>query len=121
MWQNPVLVPGATELRRYAALDDDGVALGYLEAHLGGVSNDAAMIARLIVRPSLRRCGIGARFVRAALADLQRDGYESFSLFVLKQNAKAIRFYRTLGFRSCLGPEFENALLLVTVYGKFHD
>jgi ribosomal protein S18 acetylase RimI-like enzyme len=85
------------------------------DALLGWVSfgpcRDAGADARrgeiwaIYVAPAAWSRGVGRRLLQAALAQLRLAGHAVATLWVMSENARAIRFYRALGFRLEPGSE----------------
>lgn len=64
---------------------------------------DAATVAEiyaLYVHPAAWGAGCGSALMHAALDELAAHGYTAATLWVLRGNARAIRFYEYLGFRA---------------------
>jgi ribosomal protein S18 acetylase RimI-like enzyme len=57
-----------------------------------------AEIWTLYVRPAAWSTGVGRELCRAARQQLEVDGYQSVELWVIAENARAIRFYENAGF-----------------------
>jgi ribosomal protein S18 acetylase RimI-like enzyme len=63
-------------------------------------------LARLVVNPARRGEGLGSRLVAALLDEAPAFvGGDEFSLYVLRDNAAALRCYRSAGFRVADYPE----------------
>jgi ribosomal protein S18 acetylase RimI-like enzyme len=73
-------------------LGDRPAAAAFVAAH-GGI----AMLSALEVAPFARRCGLGARMVRAAAAWAAAQGAETLALAVRGENAPALALYARLG------------------------
>jgi ribosomal protein S18 acetylase RimI-like enzyme len=65
-------------------------------AILAAIGLDAEVEAIYVLRSSQGR-GVGRALVRTMAADLFRRGHRGMSLWVLRENAKARRFYERLG------------------------
>jgi [ribosomal protein S18]-alanine N-acetyltransferase len=63
-----------------------------------------AHIARVIVRPGVRRRGLGRALVEALLARAEAAGFTLVTLNVFSDNAAATRLYSGLGFRRAERP-----------------
>lgn len=120
LWEGVKLAPGATTLLRFVACNVDGLAVGYLEAHVGDVPNRAAMLVRLIVSPAYRRRGVATRLVGEAMDELRRSGIQRVSLLVACGNSAALAFYASLGFQGSLGLESNRFYLLVANEWKYN-
>jgi ribosomal protein S18 acetylase RimI-like enzyme len=63
-------------------------------------------LGRLAIAPSMRNHGYGTQLVRALCVEGgQALGFDTFSLFVLPGNARALRLYANLGFVTATYPE----------------
>ncbi len=84
------------------ALDDEqGLAAFGQALHRG---QGRAHLARVIVRPGVRRRGLGRALVEALLAHAEAAGLTLVTLYVFSDNAAAIRLYSGLGFRRAERP-----------------
>lgn len=120
-WRDAPLAPGASRIRRFALADADGLAVGYVEAHLGCVPDDAAMLARLVIAPGFRGRGLGTSLLKGVLAELRSGGVGCISLLVARSNEAAVNLYRSVGFRGCLGGGSSDVQFLVANEWKKHD
>lgn len=59
-----------------------------------------AIITDLYVRPAFRRAGLGALAMAKAMEFCQRQGLRSIELQVERRNKRALRFYKSLGFKA---------------------
>ncbi len=59
---------------------------------------DWAEIVSIYLRPEVYRKGYGTVLLQAALKDLKAQGYSTCSLWVLRENSNARRFYEKNGF-----------------------
>ncbi|MCY4122274.1 MAG: GNAT family N-acetyltransferase [Acidobacteria bacterium] len=84
-----------------------------------GASNAAACgeIASFYVLPSEWRRGTGRRLGGHALAEARARGFAEVMLWVLETNARARRFYESLGFR----PDGASKVFLERPYGSWHE
>ena len=102
VWREWLSEPDATRLTLVAAGDDARIS-GFCTAALPSRDDDArertAEIAATYVDPRLWRTGVGTALLDAALAELRAGGYEHATLWVLRDNALARRFYARYGFR----------------------
>jgi ribosomal protein S18 acetylase RimI-like enzyme len=80
------------------ACDGDGV-LGYLVCgsnRFPEVSCDGELQA-IYVHPTAQRCGIGRSLLRPAVDWMIEHAYRSMAVFVFRDNAKGVGFYRSTG------------------------
>jgi [ribosomal protein S18]-alanine N-acetyltransferase len=84
------------------ALDDEQGLAAFGQALPRGPGR--AHLARVIVRPSARRHGLGRALVEALLARAEAAGLTLVTLCVFTDNAAAIRLYSRLGFRRAERP-----------------
>lgn len=85
----------------------DGVPIGYGEIW-ENFDSDAVEVARVIVAPSCRGCGIGRMLVDRLCAKARDAAVKHAFLRVRPDNARAIRCYERAGFRS-VPPELASA------------
>jgi ribosomal protein S18 acetylase RimI-like enzyme len=84
-----------------SVLEEQGEVLGWVSA---GPSRDSdalsstSELAAIYVAPEHWRRGVGQRLWSDAEAQLRRAGFLEVTLWVLKENAGALRFYRANGF-----------------------
>jgi len=82
--------------------DDDGVfafVTAYVEAPGPVLADDRVVrIGDLYVRPHQRRHGTGRALVHAALGAARDAGYADAVVGTLTQDARAVAFWRTMGF-----------------------
>ncbi|WP_077399532.1 GNAT family N-acetyltransferase [Microbulbifer agarilyticus] len=72
---------------------------------------DCCHLARLIVSPMVRGAGLGRQLVTQLVAHGSKElQLERASLFVLKDNPRALALYQKLGFQQCEYPEPEQGL-----------
>ncbi|EJN59078.1 GNAT family N-acetyltransferase [Halogranum rubrum] len=90
-----------SDVRRqaFAAVDDDGSMVGYLELNRIDETRRSASIARVVVAPDHRGEGVATEMLRAVL----RIGFEDYDchridLRVFDFNEAAIRCYERVGF-----------------------
>lgn len=90
-------------LASFALASDEAVLLGFGQYYLRA---GRCHLGRLVIAPGHRGRGLGGSLVRelcrAGSADL---GVETYSLFVLPGNERAIRLYERLGFAPARYPE----------------
>jgi ribosomal protein S18 acetylase RimI-like enzyme len=63
-----------------------------------GAGPDVGEIWAIYVAPTAWSTGVGRTLWEAAFRDLQEQGYRSVTLWVIRGNARAIRFYERSGF-----------------------
>ena len=80
----------------------DGVVVGC--ARILQKDTDTAKIGRVAVAKSIRKSGVGATLMRAAIEHVRTSGYQSV---YLESQTHAIPFYERLGF-TAYGPEFDD-------------
>jgi ribosomal protein S18 acetylase RimI-like enzyme len=82
------------------------VAVHRQTQQLGGVlmvtcvSSSTAHIPQIAVARTVQGCGLGTALLESAFSDLTRAGYQRVSLTVTDVNARALRLYERLGFRT---------------------
>lgn len=82
----------------YLGYDDAGLPVAIGEIITG--DHHSPRIGRVLVGPAAQRGqGLGKRFISALVAEYRKSGTEPIHLFVLENNARAIRCYEQLGFR----------------------
>jgi [ribosomal protein S18]-alanine N-acetyltransferase len=74
-------------------------------------SHRRAHLARVIVRPDARGCGIGRALVQALLSRAGEAGLSSATLNVYRENTAAATLYAGLGFRRAERPQCDPASL----------
>lgn len=102
-------------LSTWALMDDDRQIVGFGQFYL---RVGRCHLGRLAIAPALRGRGLGSTLVRElgriGAADL---GVDSYSLFVLPGNERAMRLYQRLGFSVASYPEptpmFEDCIYMV--------
>lgn len=89
----------------------EGEIVGFL---LGGPARDAdarmgatAEIYAIYVSPRFWGKGIGARLLQEGLTILRNQGYQEATLWVLRNNVRARRFYEAMGFQADGGEKVE--------------
>ena len=70
-----------------------------------GAAADRGEIFALYVDPDRWRFGCGRALLKHAVAQLQADGFNATSLWVLCANHQGIRFYEACGFERVVGSE----------------
>jgi [ribosomal protein S18]-alanine N-acetyltransferase len=95
----PPIVPGETNTS-FSLVDDSDESsepLGF--GQLVRQDRTTFRLARLIVAPSRRRCGLGAVLCKLLIARAESfDEAASVTLFVFRDNAAAVHLYTKLGF-----------------------
>lgn len=89
----------------FLVADENGTIVGHILAHAR--RPPALTIARLYVRPSLQRRGIGSRLIGVAVA--RHPACEVVRLEVEADNAKGLAFYRGQGFQA-IGERMEEGI-----------
>jgi ribosomal protein S18 acetylase RimI-like enzyme len=64
------------------------------------VRSDTAHIPQIAVARTLQGCGLGTALLESAFSDLAKAGYRRVSLTVTDINARALRLYERLGFKT---------------------
>jgi len=76
------------------------IPLAYGELNRVSGSTDRFWLGHVLVRPELRRAGLGTRFVGAMMSEAFLERHASkVELIVFPENESAIRCYRRVGFR----------------------
>lgn len=83
-------------------IEDQGKVLGY---QITTSSAFGAHLARLAVRPSHRREGLGTALVNDAIKSIREIGLDQLSVNTQEKNAPSRRLYENMGFRTT-GKEF---------------
>jgi len=82
-----------------ARKDEDVVGwIAYGRCRNDGSGPDVGEIWAIYVAPTAWSTGVGRALWDAARRDLQEQGYRSVTLWVIRDNARAIRFYERSGF-----------------------
>jgi GNAT superfamily N-acetyltransferase len=100
LWRRILLDPGPREAQWVADLD--GVAVGMVHAGPNqddDVTADVGEIHAIHVAPDRHGEGIGGLLIRGAEADLRGFGFPSATLWVIRENTEARRFYEAKGWR----------------------
>lgn len=99
------------------------VAFGGLQTQIPGFTGRirpfTSEIYALMVHPEQQGKGIGRQLLQSAAKSLQTQGHNSLALWVLRDNAKAIRFYQKM-YGEVVGhkkSEISNRLIRETAYG----
>ena len=101
LWERVLSAPAPREGSWVAELDARVVGLVF-----GGRSHDAdatpeiGEIHAIHVEPGLHGHGIGGRLLAAGVADLRAAGFRDATLWVIRENHEARRFYEGQGWRS---------------------
>jgi RimJ/RimL family protein N-acetyltransferase len=92
----------------------DGAVVGFCALSTPARDADAspgtAEIAAIYVDPDRWRAGVGGALLGAALAQLERDGWERVTLWVLDGNDAARAFYARFGFAPDGATQFDERL-----------
>ena len=92
-----------TSLPTWALVQGAGAFVGFGQFYLRA---GRCHLGRLAIAPALRGRGLGSRLVHELCQRGKADlGVESFSLFVLPGNERALRLYQRLGFTAVPYPE----------------
>jgi GNAT superfamily N-acetyltransferase len=100
LWRRVLHDPEPREAQWVAQLD--GRVVGIVHAgpsHDEDATPDAGEIHAIHVEPGLHGQGIGGRLLAAAVADLQAAGLRTATLWVIRDNNDARRFYEAKGWR----------------------
>ncbi len=88
---------------RIFVFEDDGHIAGFIATKANGDEDADAKkvgeIGAVYLAPSEWRKGYGRQLVDAAIASLRERGFTEVTLWVLRNNRRAIEFYKALGFR----------------------
>jgi GNAT superfamily N-acetyltransferase len=99
LWQRRLAQPRAGGL---LVADEQGVVAGFClygpTRDEDGKGQPIGEIIALNVRPDCWRRGYGRALGERALSDAPRHGWSAMTLWILKGNARAARFYEDLGF-----------------------
>jgi ribosomal protein S18 acetylase RimI-like enzyme len=88
-----VFLPGSS----FVGLDSRGAPCGFILT--SRISNAAAMIPQISIRPAHQGKGLGNALIHRALSSLQSAGYRTVRLTVTEQNRRAFEWYQRLGFK----------------------
>jgi ribosomal protein S18 acetylase RimI-like enzyme len=91
-------IPLASVLARHGAT---GRAMGF--AIVTETSSKQAHLAQLAVAPSFQNQGVGRRLLEHSIDRLLDLGFDTLSLMVSRDNTRAVRLYRAMGFEPVLG------------------
>lgn len=101
------------DLPSYVLVDEEGQVLAFGQYYQRA---GRCHFGRLVVSPVHRGLGVGGRLiVDLAAIGTRRLGVDECSLFVVEDNAPAIRLYERLGFAPAVYPE-DDPSVLVYVY-----
>lgn len=91
------------QMASYSLLDQNGTLVGFGQFYM---RLNRYHLARLVIAPYARNQGLGKTLIRALLALTRTIGDGAgYSLFVMQENAAAIRCYESLGFEHAEYPE----------------
>lgn len=93
--------------RELRVAETQGVLAGFYSLGDAGDAKEHNYLWHLYVDPSWQRRGVGTALNRAALDEIASRGAALAWLDVLGTNAKALAFYRALGWRE-IGPDLED-------------
>ena len=82
----------------YVVTRDDVVIGFYRENRHPGRSHHVVTLETLAIRPSEKGTGFAQAMIEDAIASMRADGISRIELMVEADNARAIAFYRRLGF-----------------------
>ena len=100
LWARALAAPGADECIWLAEADGRVVGLVFGGRSIDGdAAPDVGEIHAIHVEPGLHGRGIGRILLDAALVDLGRTGFGEATLWVIRENRDARRFYEGLGWR----------------------
>jgi ribosomal protein S18 acetylase RimI-like enzyme len=104
-------------LSTWALLDDDRALAGFGQYYLRA---GRCHLGRLAIAPGMRGLGLGSTLVRELCRVGSADvGVDSYSLFVMPGNERALRLYQRLGFAAVAYPEpapmFEDCVYMVAL------
>jgi ribosomal-protein-alanine N-acetyltransferase len=90
--------------REYAAACPDLFLVAEVESSIAAYSitrirGDGAELDSIAVARKFQGRGVGGAFLKALMGRLHREGIRKLSLMVRRDNTRAIRFYKALGFR----------------------
>lgn len=89
--------------------------VGYEASRDEDADEEVGEVSTIYLAPDAWGKGIGRALLEQALASLQAAGYREVTLWVLKKNHRAIRFYEAAGFRP------DGAAKSVSRFGAEHD
>lgn len=95
-------------------IEDDGTAVGYIT--IGYPQDDdvrpgTLQLTALYLKKEAIGKGYGAHVMRRILSSIKTAGYDRLSLWVLRDNERAIRFYRHFGF------DFDGLEMTLPIHG----
>jgi ribosomal protein S18 acetylase RimI-like enzyme len=100
--KNIILLPGCGQFQAHASFvlrpPHSHELAGVILASL--VAPRVAHITQICVMPGYQRNGIGRRLMESAMESLRKRGVEELSLTVTAANARAVRLYENVGFRT---------------------
>ncbi|MAP80966.1 MAG: hypothetical protein CL526_07735 [Aequorivita sp.] len=89
------------KLLKYATIVpyfSQGVLMGFISYYNNDEFKKNAFLTMILVSKDYQGKGIGKLLLEFSIRDIQNSGFENYSLEVLKNNAKAIAFYKSYGF-----------------------
>lgn len=98
--------------REFRVAETRGALAGFYSLGDAGDAKESNYLWHLYVDPAWQRRGIGTALNRAALNEIAARGAAAAWLDVLARNAKALDFYRALGWRE-IGPDLEDPSLII--------
>ena len=107
-WRQILSATGSTE--RTTVFERDEAVVGFASAGPGRGEPNVGEIWALYAHPDAWGTGVGRALLGDALAFLAAKGHASVFLWVLRGNARAIRFYEAAGFRLDGGAKVEDGV-----------
>jgi ribosomal-protein-alanine N-acetyltransferase len=97
--------------REFRVAETRGALAGFYSLGDAGDAEEDNYLWHLYVDPAWQRRGVGTALNRAALNEIAARGAATAWLDVLAKNAKALAFYRALGWCE-IGPDLEDPALI---------